>query len=573
MSNKKLIEKPNLNITYFGYVITDTKYNIKYHSKTFLHFIKDSKYKDIINKKITVFFSNIKPDKIDELYEIKSVNNAKYYVIKNYIKLYDNKLYLMFFYDFSISDELEKQLDYLSRQQYLYNEMLNKLEEGIYITNEEGKTLFVNDAFVNLSGLNRDLLIGKTVYNLRKDKILPNSCCAKVIETKNSVSTINNYYEGQKCLVSGSPIIDEQGNFKRTIAVIRDVSELDMLMKNIAKEDSLSISYTRKIDVNKNNTKQKELIVSNNAIMKSIYKKVKKVANVDSTILILGETGVGKDFLASYIHSMSERSVQGNLIKINCGAIPEPLMESELFGYEEGAFTGAQKGGKKGLFEEANKGTVFLDEIGDMPYTLQVKLLNAINDRIYYRIGGNKQIQFDARIIAATNADLNKLVVEKKFRADLYYRLNVVKLIIPPLRQRKEDILPLIQQFLEYYNNKYRRNCFFSSNCLENFLMYNWPGNIREMKNLIERLVLMSDDACIDSDLFKEQIVSNEGDMNADEIFIQNNDQSLKKRMEIYEKAVIEKTIFTTKTLKEAADKLEIDISTLVRKKQKYNIN
>lgn len=475
--------------------------------------------------------------------------------------------------DNTIIDELEKQISYLNKQQYLYNEMLNKLEEGIYITDEEGTTLFVNDAFVNLSGLSRSTLIGKTVYELRDRNILPNSCCSKVIEIKKPYSTINNYYEGQKCLVSGSPITDSDGNLTRVISVIRDVSELDMLMKNIAKEKTLGLSYSKIIESNKNIKDHDELVISNNLEMKSIYKKAKRLANVDSTVLILGETGVGKDFLASYIHAMSERSKKGDLIKINCGAIPEHLIESELFGYEEGAFTGAQKGGKKGLFEEANNGTLFLDEIGDMPYTLQVKLLNAINDRKFYRIGGNKPVNFNARIIAATNANLEKYVKEKKFREDLYYRLNVVTLRIPSIRNRKEDIIPLTQQFLEYYNNRYRRNYFFSPECIEKFLMYSWPGNIREMKNLIERLVLLSEDICISSDLFMEQITSNDGDGSlSGDFFIKDNGISLKEKMDQYEKAIIERTLITTKTLKEAAKKLDVDISTIVRKKQKYSI-
>jgi transcriptional regulator with PAS, ATPase and Fis domain len=304
--------------------------------------------------------------------------------------------------------------------------------------------------------------------------------------------------------------------------------------------------------------------------MKNIYKKAKKIANVDSTILILGETGVGKDFIATYIHNISN-SNNGKFIKINCGAVPEHLLESEFFGYEEGAFTGAQKGGKKGLFEEANGGILYLDEIGDMPYTLQVKLLSAINDRIFYRIGGTNPIEFNARIIAATNHDLKKLVEEKKFRADLYYRLNVVTFVIPPLRSRKEDIIPLSTQFLEYYNNKYGKNCYFTSNCLENFLIYEWPGNIRELKNIIERLVLMTDSADIGTDLFREHLILTESSTALPDLFMADR-RTLKEKTEDFEKDIIESTLAVSKNMKEASLRLGIDISTLVRKKQKYNL-
>jgi transcriptional regulator with PAS, ATPase and Fis domain len=308
--------------------------------------------------------------------------------------------------------------------------------------------------------------------------------------------------------------------------------------------------------------------------MKSLYEKADRLADVDSSILILGETGVGKDFLTTYIHTQSPRKDRGNLIKINCGAIPEHLIESELFGYEEGAFTGAQRGGKKGLFEEAGEGTIFLDEIGDMPYTLQVKLLNALNDKKFYRIGGNRAIEFKARIIAATNANLKELVKEKKFRSDLYYRLNVVTLYIPPLRERKEDILPLASNFLDYYNSKHRRNCYFTPECMESFLMYKWPGNIRELKNIIERMILISEDVTIDESLFREQVSQEPIQNEMTELFQKSKSRlPLKEQMEIHEKGILERALSETETLKEAAERLKVDVSTIVRKKQKYNID
>ena len=548
-----------------GFVITDGKFNILYCNEYFKNNIIKA---DILNKKITIFFQDIQVDMDKNLYSVKYIDNSVYYVIHDKLKLYNYDLYSFFFYEFTIGSEFEKQIARLNSQQYLHNEMLNKLKDGIYITDEVGTTTFVNDAFLNLSGLTREQIIGKTVYDLRKYNVLPNSCCAKVIETMGPVSTVNHYYKGQKCLVSGSPIFDESGNLAKTIAVIRDVSELDVLMKTITKEKNLFI----KSDYNLENKADHDPVeIINNVKMKNIYKKAEKIANVDSTILILGETGVGKDFIATYIHSISNRS-NGRFVKINCGAVPEHLLESEFFGYEEGAFTGAQKGGKKGLFEEANGGILYLDEIGDMPYTLQVKLLSAINDRMFYRIGGTNPIEFDARIIAATNHDLKKLVEEKKFRADLYYRLNVVTFVIPPLRNRKEDIIPLSTQFLEYYNNKYGKNSYFTSNCLENFLIYEWPGNIRELRNIIERLVLMTDSADIDTDLFREHLILTESSTVPPDLFISDR-KTLKEKTEEYEKEIIESTLAVSKNMKEAAFRLGIDISTLVRKKQKYNLN
>lgn len=570
MEKSKFTNKDNMNM---GYLLTDDKYNILYFNKYFKKIINNSE--DILNRKITVYFQDIKVDKKQELYPVKYIDNSVYYVLIDELKLYDHGLYAFFFYDFSFDSELEKQILRLNRQQYLYHEMFNKLNDGIYITDEDGSTQYVNDAFVNLSGLTREQIIGKTVYELRKFNILPNSCCAKVIETKGPISTINNYYKGQRCLVSGSPIFDEKGKLSKTIAVIRDVSELDILMKSIAKEDNLFIKSKNKSEYNIGTSDQKKehVLVINNENMKDIYSKARKIASVDSTVLILGETGVGKDFIASFIYNTCNWKNKGKFVKINCGAVPEHLLESEFFGYEEGAFTGAQKGGKKGLFEEANGGILFLDEIGDMPYTLQVKLLSSLNDRMFYRIGGTKPVEFNARIIAATNVDLKKFVDEKKFRADLYYRLNVVRFVIPPLRHRKEDIIHMAQQFLENYNNKYGKNCYFSAGCLESFLTYEWPGNIREMKNIIERIILMTDDVCIDTGLFREHLTSGESGIGMlDNKLLISDNKSLKEKIDEYEKEIIEKTLILTKNMKEASEVLGIDISTLVRKKQKYRM-
>lgn len=563
---------PNYDNIYLGFVITNTDYTIIEYNKVFMHFINKTDG-DIEERKLTYYFPNIN-NGIFSKFKILVDNKKNTYCAKgNLVKLGEKKYYIFFFVDFSIRNKLMDQIEYLNEQIYLNNEMFNKLQDGIYITDENGKTLYVNDSFVNLSGLSRELLVGKTVYELVKEKILPNSCCAKLIKDKAEVSTINNYYEGQKCLVSGSPIFDSKNRLKRTIAVVRDVSELDLLMKEIAKDETLTLSYAKRINttIKPNSDEQ---FVSENKYMKSIYKRARKLANFDSTVLILGETGVGKDFLASYIHRNSIRSKTGSLIKINCGAIPEHLLESELFGYEEGAFTGTQKGGKKGLFEEANDGTLFLDEIGDMPYTLQVKLLDVINDRKFYRLGGTKAIDFNARIISATNANLEKLIEERKFRSDLYYRLNVINISIPPLKNRQEDILPLARGFLEYYNNKFKKSCFFSSDILELFLVYSWPGNIREMENLIERLVLISDEACIDAKAFREQ-VSNKYKANLlkhRSVVSIDDDLSLSEQINMFEKSVIKRTLSRTRTLKEASQRLGIHISTLVRKKQKYNI-
>jgi PAS domain S-box-containing protein len=568
---ERIMNRMKMKIPNFTYAITDLSFNIRDYDEELNRFL--GVVDDLRGQKLSTYMPAISKNEEDNFYRVQTILSGEYYLKQSRKIIGDEEMYFIFIIDYLMINEIEKQVSYLNHQQYLYNEMFNKLDDGIYITDEKGQTLFINDAFVNLSGLSRESLIGKKVQELKADAVLPNSCCEKVIETKQTVTTINNYYEGQKCLVTGSLIRDEHGEFKRTIAVIRDVSELDMLMKKVANEKTLSLAFTKNMDEIKGEMIRDEVIVNNNPMVKDIYQKAKKLADIDSTVLILGETGVGKDFLASYIHANSSTRKKEKMIKINCAAIPEHLIESELFGYENGAFTGAQKGGKKGLFEEAGRGTIFLDEIGDMPYTMQVKLLNALNDLKFYRIGGAKEIKLKARIIAATNANIKELVQEKKFRADLYYRLNVINLTIPPLKERKEDIIPLAQSFLEYYNNKHRKNCFFSPKCLQHFLVYPWNGNVREMKNLIERLTIMSEEVCIDDKMFIEHLGQDVSMMvfNIDTME-QMNEMTLKERMDLYEKNLLEDLISKNFTMKEMAKQLGIDVSTLVRKKQKHGI-
>ena len=306
------------------------------------------------------------------------------------------------------------------------------------------------------------------------------------------VTTINNYYRGQKCLVSGSPVFDPDGNLIRTVAIVRDVSELDAMMESLSREERDWKTGSQPSE----KTGDKPLSgytlpESEEPVMQDICDKARRMADLDSTLLIVGETGTGKDYLASAIHEIRTRKT-GELVRINCGAIPEHLIESELFGYEKGAFTGAAPEGRKGLLETAGEGTVLLDEIGEMPYLLQVKLLNVLNDRLFYRVGGNRMIEFKARVIATTNANLGELVRLKRFRADLYFRLNVFRISVPPLRRRQGDIIPLLNVFLEGFNSVYGKKHSFTTEALLILRDYGWPGNTRELKSLVEKAVVFS---------------------------------------------------------------------------------
>jgi len=225
--------------------------------------------------------------------------------------------------------------------------------------------------------------------------------------------------------------------------------------------------------------------------MQEVFKTALKAAKTKATILLTGESGTGKELIAKAIHFESDRS-KGPFIAINCAAIPENLLEAELFGYEKGAFTGALIS-KPGKFELANGGTIFLDEIGDLPLHLQAKLLRVIQDKTFERIGGTKSIKVDIRIIAATNKDLEEMVKDGSFREDLYFRLNVIPIYLPPLRERKEDIPLLIDHFLKKFNEEYGKNINITKEAMEKLVNYSWPGNVRELENTIERLVILAE--------------------------------------------------------------------------------
>jgi TyrR family helix-turn-helix protein len=296
------------------------------------------------------------------------------------------------------------------------------------------------------------------------------------------------------------------------------------------------------------------------------------VAKFDSTVLISGESGVGKSIIAKLIHENSIRKTKP-FIRVNCGAIPESIVESELFGYDEGAFTGAKQGGKQGYFELANGGTLFLDEIGELPRNVQVKLLHFIENRKIMRVGGVKTIAIDARILAATNRDLKNMIKKNKFREDLFFRLNVVPIHILPLKERREDIFPLIQYYLEKYNSQYNRKMKISSNALKLLGNYPYPGNVRELNNLIERIFILSKGSIITkADLPLEILENTQTPYSASGMGSDPN-QSLKKLMEKYEAEIIRNALESVGTQEKAAQRLKVSQATIARKAKKYDIN
>ncbi len=322
-------------------------------------------------------------------------------------------------------------------------------------------------------------------------------------------------------------------------------------------------------ELNKREAIHNSKISYKSVAMNKIMDLVLHICDLDATVLLLGETGSGKGYVARLIHESSIRKEEP-FIPINCGAIPENLLESELFGYDSGAFTGAVKGGKKGLFVIAGKGTIFLDEVGDMPMNLQVKLLHVLDEKKVFRVGGKKPIKVEGRVIAATNKDLKKLIQEGKFREDLYYRLNVVPINIPALRERKEDILILIKMFLNENNKEHRTNKIISEAGYNVLTNYDYPGNIRELGNMIERLVITTRGDIIEALQVKEIIEPTEScrksNFSTDEII------PIKQAVENLEKEILQSAFIKYKTTRKVAEILEIDQSTVVKKTKKLKI-
>ena len=362
-------------------------------------------------------------------------------------------------------------------------------DEGLTVVDEDGITIMVNGAHKNIMGVKGSEIVGKHVNDLVVNGEIQKSASAVVFETKHQETITQDLANGKTILVTATPIYDETGRIYRIVNNLRDVPILNELYEERMKQAALIDTY--RSDIESRTNVEREGIIAESSEMRNVVTFAERVAANDSSVLILGESGTGKGMIARLIHSMSRR--QGKpMMSINCGAIPANLLESELFGYVPGAFTGASREGKVGLFEVADGGTIFLDEIGELPLALQPKLLTFLETGEVMKVGSVKAKKVDCRVIAATNKDLKKMVKEKLFREDLYYRLSVIPVEIPPLRDRREDIIPLVLFFLREINKKNHINKTMSQELLHTLEAAEWKGNARQLKNMVERLVVMS---------------------------------------------------------------------------------
>lgn len=464
-------------------------------------------------------------------------------------------------------EAISMELEYTKRLNRELDAIIESSFDGLYVTDGKANTLRANKGFERITGVPADKHIGRNMQDLVKEGWYSRSGTLLAIERGEAVTLTQDVNTGKTTLITSNPIFDENGNVTLVVTNVRDITELNELQRKLEHMEGLSRHYQTELEQLKVQS-SKDMIVRSPK-MKELVNLAVRLAGVDSTLIIQGESGVGKEKIAEIIHDSSDRK-DSPFIKVNCGAIPDALLESELFGYEEGAFTGAKKEGKPGLFELADKGIIFLDEIGELPLPLQVKLLRFLQDKEITRVGGVKPTKIDVRVVAATNQDLSAMVEKKEFREDLFYRLNVVPINVPPLRERKEEIPSLAAYFMQRFNKKYRLNKRLGFGVIDRMLEYHWPGNVRELENLIERLVVMTDSHTV----LVEDLPPNMGGSDPREtskITIAEI-MPLKEAVESTEKQLIEKAFETYKTARKVARELEVDPSTVVRKAAKYGI-
>lgn len=372
-----------------------------------------------------------------------------------------------------------------------YELMLDNIPDGIYVLDGEGNYIFVNSAYVRALSMSKSELLHYNVHDFIKTNQITTCISDRVYREKRRVVMFQDVQPASTArknsfrqLVISNPVFGPDGEIQNVVAVCKPLDTLNHFYHEASVSDISSYVPPVKADGH-------EDAVAESPAMRQILHMAADVADVDTAVLISGESGTGKEVVAQYIHSHGKRASK-SMVVVNCASLPENLLEAELFGYEKGAFTGASAVGKIGLFEAAAGGTLFLDEINSLPVSLQGKLLRAIETKTIQRIGSTQPKQVDFRLISATNEDLAAAVEDRRFRLDLFYRLNVIPLLLPPLRERVEDVVPLSIRFLDHYNARYNKNKLFTPATIECMLAYDWPGNVRELKNFVERSVVMS---------------------------------------------------------------------------------
>jgi PAS domain S-box-containing protein len=402
--------------------------------------------------------------------------------------------------------KVSDQIRFLKEMTHERDAIIDSSSDGLFVCDGNATVIRMNPASERIHKVKAEKIIGKNMVDLIAEGFIDRSAALEVVKKKTIVNLLQK--KGDRKLIStGTPVFNDAGELIRVVVSEKDITRFDNLQRRLEEEQEIKNQLQNQLVEMQQDVLQTHKIIARSGNMVNTLQRALKVSKADSSILITGESGVGKGLIANLIHKNSNRA-EKPLIRINCGAIPESLIESELFGYENGAFTGALAGGKLGHLELADGGTLFLDEIAELPLPAQVKLLRFLEKGRLTRLGGTQTHHVDARIIAATHRNLTEMVEDGTFRHDLYYRLKVIPLSIPPVRHRKECLLPLLRYFVDYFARKAGTEKRLSHAAMDALMAYRFPGNVREMMNICERVVVMSEMEIIDYQDLPQDVVA-----------------------------------------------------------------
>lgn len=461
-------------------------------------------------------------------------------------------------------EEMAMEIEYVKDLNTDLNAILASLYDEIVVVDHQGNILRSSENFLSSTeGTLPEEVVGKNIFDL--EDVIGSSVVRLVMEKRKKASIVQETLAGKNVMATGNPVFNEEGQLYRIVIALRDITETTKLKGELDATKQLTKEYKKELDTLKNKEEFGKEVIYRSEKMNKVMLQIEKLAEFHSTVMILGESGVGKDLISKMIHHHGKRSEKPYLA-LNCGAIPEDLLESELFGYVKGAFTGADQEGKMGYFEQANGGVLFLDEISELPPRLQVKLLRVLQEQEITPVGSTKTIPVDVQIITASNKDMEKLVQEDKFREDLFYRIHVIPIMIPSLRERPEDIPLLAYHFIEQMNEKYGKQYHLAPEAVNVLEAYSWPGNIRELQNVIERIIVFADEEILTADFVSPFMHFDQKRSSKPMI---SEVMPLKEAKEMMEEQLIKLAIEKFGTTTKAAKALQINQSTVSRKYKK----